>query len=389
MATRKKPQPDAPIVDENQDFPDYVDFQSLNPALEQIKADLQISGDADITCHVSKLNADGNGTEYKVWQGDPDDYNLEALAKKHGSGQYRIMVYMKIPSGQKVRQINKVQAWMLSPDDEARLEAARHPPEPRQADNTAALAGVMAQGFQQLGELIVKAVAKPEVDPLQQMQALAGIMRSMMPTTPTAPAAPNFVEMLNMVKLFNDVAGVGKTTLPEGADSSTALMMAGMDMFKPVIAKAMEQKAQQGDAAKLPIQANNPALTAPIEPQPGESEEFMFFKMQLKSANKAAVKGTQPDDFADAIYGIIPDEVLQGMAFDPAWFEYLTKAVPECAAHKPWYEAVRNALVEIGVEDGVFVRGADGALTLAAEPAQNDANSAGKPADATGKPAAP
>jgi len=388
MATARKPKPDMPEVDENQDMQDYIDFQSLNPALEQIKADLNITGDADVTCHVSKLNADGNGTEYKVWQGDPDDYNLESLAKKHGSGQYRIMVYMKIASGHKVRQINKVQAWLLSPEDEARLELARHPPEPRQGDSTAALASVMAQGFQQLGELIVKASAKPDVDPLQQMQALAGIMRTMMPAAvPAAPAGPGFMELLNMVKTFNDVAGIGaKSALPEGADSSTALMMAGMDMFKPVIAKAMEQKAGQAATAQAQPQA---ALPAPdVQTPEQESEDFMLFKLQLKAANKAAASGADAADFADTIFAILPDPVLQGMAFDPAWFDYLVKAVPDCAAHKAWYEQVRNALVEIAVEDGIFIRAADGALTLAAEPAQNAANNAGTTADAAGiKPA--
>jgi hypothetical protein len=397
MATAKRAPKAAAPADENEDFQDYIDFQSLNPALEQIRADLNITGDADVTCHVSKLDADGKGTEFKVWTGDPDEYNLEAIAKRFGSGQYRIMVYMKIPSGHKVRQINKVQALMLSPEDEARVIAARaaaaNPPEVKQSDNGInSLAGVMVQGFQQLGELIAKTNAAPQVDPLQQMQALAGIMRTMMPAAAPPPAGPGFMEMLNMVKTFNDVAGVGKASLPADADSSTALMMAGMDMFKPVIAKAMEQKA------------NAPALAAPVptsgdqsasrltEAQPIETdnEEFMLFKLQLKAANKAAAHGADAADFADTIFAILPDAVLQGMAFDPAWFEYLVKAVPDCGAHKAWYEQVRAALVEIGVEDGVFIRGADGALTLPPEPAQNAENPAGTPADAAGtKPAAP
>jgi len=387
MATRKKVVPETPEIEEPEQMQDYIDYETLNPALEQIKADLNITGEADVDCHVSKLNADGNGLEAKVWTGDPDSFDLEGIAKTYGSGQYRIMVYMKIPSGHKVRKLNKVQAWLLSPADEAKVEAAKHPPEVRPGDNTAALAGVMAQGFQQLGELIVKASAKPDVDPLQQMQALAGIMRTMMPAAvPAAPPGPGFMELLNMVKTFNDVAGIGaKSALPEGADSSTALMMAGMDMFKPVIAKAMEQKAGQPATPTQP-QAALPAPEA--QPVETESEEFMLFKLQLKAANKAAASGADAADFADTIFAILPDPVLQGMAFDPAWFDYLVKAVPDCAAHKAWYEQVRNALVEIAVEDGIFVRAADGALTLAAEPAQNAANNAGTPADAAGiKPA--
>jgi len=390
MATAKRAPKTAEPADENEDFQDYIDFQSLNPALEQIRADLNITGDADVTCHVSKLDADGKGTEFKVWTGDPDEYNLEAIAKRFGSGQYRIMVYMKIPSGHKVRQINKVQALMLSPEDEARVIAARaaaaNPPEPKRDDSGInSLAGVMVQGFQQLGELIAKSNAAPQVDPMKQMEVLAGIMRNLMPAAAPAPSGPGFMEMLNMVKTFNDVAGVGKASLPADADSSTTLMMAGMDMFKPVIAKAMEQKAAQ-PATPAQSQAALPAPEA--QPVETESEEFMLFKLQLKAANKAAASGADAADFADTIFAILPDAVLQGMAFDPAWFDYLVKAVPDCAAHKAWYEQVRNALVEIAVEDGIFIRAADGALTLAAEPAQNAGNNAGTPADAAGiKPA--
>lgn len=395
MATAKRAPKAAAPVEENEDFQDYIDFQSLNPALEQIRADLNITGDADVTCHVSKLDADGKGTEFKVWTGDPDEYNLETIAKRFGSGQYRIMVYMKIPSGHKVRQINKVQALMLSPEDEARVIAARaaaaNPPETKQADNGLnSLAGILVQGFQQLGELIVKTNSKPEVDPLAMVERIAGAMKAMQPAAPAQPQGGGFVETLNMIKVFNEVTGAGKSALPEGADSSTALMMAGMDMFKPVIAKAMEQKSNA--PAALPTTGDQSAarLTAPVDAQPIETdnEEFMLFKLQLKAANKAAASGADAADFADSIFAILPDPVLQGMAFDPAWFDYLVKAVPDCAAHKAWYEQVRAALVEIGVEDGVFIRDASGQLTLPPEPAQNAGNPPGTPDAAGTKPAA-
>ncbi|MDE2020655.1 MAG: hypothetical protein KGJ13_09995 [Patescibacteria group bacterium] len=387
MATRK---PKAPAIDalvDSAQEPDYIDFDTLNPALEQIKADLNITGDADVDCHVSLLNADGAGNEYKVWQGDPDQYDLEKIAKQHGTGQYRIMVYMKIPSGHKVRKLNKVQGWKLSADDEAALALKKNPPPEKSGDGGNAIATMMVQGFQQLGELIVKATQKPEVDPLKQMEALAGIMRTVMPPA-VAPvsAQPNFMELLNMVKLFNEATGANAPKLPEGTDSSTALMMAGMDMFKPVIAKAMEQKVAQAPAAVAPAQ---PALPAPeAQAAQPESEDFMLFKLQLKAANKAAANKADPADFADTIFNILPDEVLHGMAFDPAWFSYLVKAVPECEPHKAWYEAVRNALIEIAVEDGVFVRGADGGLTLAPEDGHNAANPIPDAANAAGKPPA-
>ena len=396
MATAAKRAPKAAPAetDANEDFQDYVDFQSLNPALEQIRADLNITGDGDVTCHVSKLDADSKGTEFKVWQGDPDEYNLEAIAKRFGSGQYRIMVYMKIPSGHKVRQINKVQALMLSPEDEARVVAARaaalNPPEPRQQDNSNALASVMVQGFQQLGELIVKATQKPEVDPMAQMTALAGVIKTIMPSAPAAPTDPlsGFASMLNMVKAFNDVTGAGKSNIPEGADSSTALMMAGMDMFKPIVQKALEQKAGQ---VQQPINGQPlPQIGAPIAPVAAsdESEDFMLFKLQLKAANKMAAQGRDVADFADQIYPMLPDNILHGMALDPQWFAYLVKAVPECEQHQAWYSAVRNAIVDMAVEDGVFVRGADGSLTLAPDDAQNAAEPKGTDTNAAGtKPA--
>lgn len=366
--------------------PEYVDFQTLDAGLSAIRAKLGIEGEADETCHVSMLDPEGKGPDAKVWIGDPENFDLQSIAKTHGSGSYRIMVYMKMPDGHKVRQINTVQAWRLSPEDESRVIAAKaaalNPPEPKAQDSNMALANVMAQGFQHLGELLIKQGQKPEIDPMAQMTALAGVIKTIMPSAPSAPANPlsGFAEVLNMVKLFNDATGAGKTTLPPDADVSTALLMKGMEMFGPVVQKAVEQKA-----ASVPIatQPAAPALEAP-KATTDEPEEYMLFKLQLKMANKSAASGSDPVDFADSIFSVLPDNVLHGMALDPNWFVFLTNAVPECKEHQAWYESVRNALIEIAVEDGVFVRDASGALTLAPDGAQNGETTSKDSPDASG-----
>lgn len=91
---------------------------------------------------------------------------------------------------------------------------------------------------------------------------------------------------------------------------------------------------------------------------------MIMFRMQLALAVKAAAAARDPVDFAESVYQLIPNDVMLSMALDADWFMLLVRANAKVEAHRAWFEAVRNAMMEFAVEDKILVRAADGRLTL-------------------------
>jgi len=187
---RIKAAPPPDDLDDEREVSDFLDYEALTPRLTEIRQKLGLSDDADIEAkaHVWKLNADGEGTDYKVFEGLPEQYDLRKLAQQFGSGKYKLAVYARNDTGNMPRYINSIVAWMLNPDEEARYLAkrasAQNPQinQPAQNNNDMAmLVAAMTGGFQKLGELIVAANARPATNPLDEMVKLAGVMRTLMP----------------------------------------------------------------------------------------------------------------------------------------------------------------------------------------------------------------
>ena len=227
------------------EFEDIFNFDSLNPALETIKAELQITGDADVTVHVSKLNADENGTEMNVWRGDPDSYDLEQIAKKFGSGQYRVMVYMRIPSGQKVRKLNKVMAWLLSPEDEQRRKSGNAPQTVAGNDTSNVIAVLQQMQRDNLAaqERMIAAIAQ-RPDPMKQMKDIADVVKTIAPNAPAAPQSMGLTEVLSLTKTIIELgrANAPAPIIPEGADLSGVALSKGIDLLESFWSKRKKDR---------------------------------------------------------------------------------------------------------------------------------------------------
>lgn len=329
---------------------EYIDTDSLAPALEIIRGELGIEGELDSAVHVSRLNADGNGAEMKIWVGEPEEFDLESLAKRFGSGQYRVSVFVKKPAGPRVRYINKVQGWKLDPADELRLEAIRNPPPPAPPPDTAAMLREMMTGFQ---STIAGIMTAPKADPFDALGKLAGIMRDLNPPAAPvalAPAQPDFMSVLNMVKTFNDVTGAGRSAMPEGASASETLMLEAARSVLPALAQGLNKQAAQPQ----PQQAQ--ALAAPVmtDEQAEEEEKIMMLQLKLHAANRAASKGADSDEYAGTIYDAFDDDDVITLCNNPNWFAQLCELVPGCKAHELWYRNVHAAIVTIAREDGLL-----------------------------------
>ena len=383
MATRAKATEQPQTSPEPDDIL-FSDYDEMLPHLNRLKDELGIEKADTALIHVWLIDANNERAKVGKWR--PADFNIDTIARTFGSGKYEIRLYADGSLRAQESQVIK-----LTPADEAKVQQAimlaKNPTLERAApaSDISGVVAVMSEGFNRLGELIVRANATPPVDPLAQMEKMAGVMRIMMPAAP-ASTQPDFMSMLNMIKTFNDVTGAGKTPIPDGADPSTALMMKAFEAFGPVMQKAMEAKAAGAGAAPTPAPAPNaetaapalPAPAAPVKPTNEDNEEIMLFKLQLKMACKSAASGADAADYAEDIYPMLAEDVLRGMGLDEKWFDYLVNAVPDCAQHKAWFEAVRAAIVDFAVEDGIFVRAVDGALTLAPDPVQTGSGESDK-----------
>ena len=360
------PQPDA---EEGDVVEQYYDAESLNPALEQLYVELGITGEADTTVHVSKVDADGRGNDANIWKGDPDQYDLETLAKKFGSGQYRVMVYVKLTTGQKVRKVNKTIAWLLSPDDEAKRVAALTAPQPLAAMQPQQPQVDFAAMLREMGAMFQNTIlqlqqAKPaEVNPLSTLQGIKELAAVITPAQ-QMPREDSFEKTMRGVELFMGLQNKltpEKLTTEDGDLSMPAVIMAAVREFKSM------RGAAPGAAPNAPAPANVPALTDEQAAQQQEFDEMnIVLRYQLKQANKAAAAGEDAAEYANSIYSVIPDDVLQMIATDANWFAELCKVAPECAAHTPWYMQIAEQIKRNMVEDGL--------LTVAPVASNNSAN---------------
>lgn len=343
----------------------FYDADSLNPALEQLYAELGITGDADTTVHVSKVDADGRGNDANVWKGDPDQYDLESLAKKFGSGSYRVMVYVKIPSGQKVRKVNKTIAWLLSPEDEAKRIAAQTQPQVMQqmqpAQQQIDLAGAireMGQMFQ--NTLLAMQQNKPtEQSPLNTLQGIKELASVLVPQH--QPQTDTFEKTMRGVELFMGLQSKLTPTPPitdaDGELSMPALIMTALKEFKNL-------RGNMPTATQTPVAAQPQQLPAPVPGAPenvvtpemqAEADEMnIVLNYQLKQANKAAAANVDPAEYANTVYSMIPDDVLQMIGNDPQWFDKLAQIAPHVAPFRDWYLKLGEQIKAFMIEDNLL-----------------------------------
>ena len=367
MATKKRGELETP-ENETEVIEQFYDAQSLNPALEQLYAELGITGEADTTVHVAKIDADGRGNDANVWKGDPDQYDLESLAKKFGSGSYRVMVYVKLPTGQKVRKVNKTIAWLLSPDDEAKRKLAETQPQILQAAQAAQPQIDLAGAIREMGQMFQNTLLamqqnKPaEQSPLNTLQGIKELASVLVPQH--QPQNDSFEKTMRGVELFMGLQSKLTPTPPitdaDGELSMPALIMTALKEFKNLRSGSPIQTAQtqlQQPAQPQQLPASVPGVPENIvtpEMQAETDEMNIVLNYQLKQANKAAAANVDPAGYADTVYTMIPDDVLQMIGNDPQWFDKLAQIAPHVAPFRDWYLKLGEQIKAFMIEDNLL-----------------------------------
>lgn len=351
--------------------------EELNPALERLYAEMGTDEFGKIKVYIYKIIAE-TGKEPRVWEGVPGDYDLMSVAKRFGSADYRVKVYVPHESGRIVVGANTVFPILLDPAEDAKLVAQREGTSAPQVNgqqhpfSPEMLAVAIAQG--------IKAAMPAPVDTLAQMDRLAGVMQKLMPQHNPAPQGQSFTETLAAAKsLLELTRGMGTPIDGEGNVDAKGLAIArGVDLVARMFEKSMEPKG--ANIAAGPAKPGNIALSAPDAQSPAQgeqseeialtteqAEELEMLRLQIKMVNRRAANGEDPVTLIDEYYDDLPDPIFDNIVFNPQWFEVLCVNVAECAQFKDWYEKLRTALIAKGLKEGDLQSLADGSLQYVEE----------------------
>lgn len=339
------------------------DAESLNPALETLFAEMGVTDGGDATVHVTKLDANGRGSEAQIWKGDPDQYDLEQLARKFGSGEYRVKVYVRIPTGQKVMKANKVFSWLLSPEDEARR---LNPTQPQHAAQPVDIS-------RQIAEAVAAAVAplmaarQPQPDPMAMMSSLAGIMRDLQPQAQhvAQPSQTNPLEMIRSVIEITQMMKGESDPVDRGVNASTNDVLLGMvNKFGPLLMGAL---AQGPGASMTGMPQAQPAVEyqqnptrppqpqqAPQSPQPGVEDVNLQLKMGINFLLMQCEAGGAPETYAEVVLDSVPTDAMQSLLAQPdpiAWLATIDKRVEE-PANAEWFRELIASARDLLAPDG-------------------------------------
>lgn len=316
--------------------------ESLNPALESLYSELGIS-EGEAAVHIAKLDADGRG-EAQIGKFEPDEYDLHAIAKKFGSGSYRIRVYVRIPTGQRVLKINRKMSWLLSDDEEAQRKARAMTyqgvgvlPQPSSPGLTA----------DDVARIVAQSVPRVEpVNPMTMMREVAELMRVMVPpVTSAASSTDPFAMMKNMIEITKLMKGDNDSMPVMGESAGTNDVLLGLiNKFGPMFAGMMTQNAAQQMPTQAPQQLaapmQNPLPQQQIDQPQEQTDVNLKLKMGLMFLVNGCEKGGSPESYAEMIIDNVPAEEMRMLLDAPNVLDVLGQTEPKVLLHREWFGAL-------------------------------------------------
>lgn len=340
---------------------DTISAESLNPALEALYSELGMTGETEATVHVSMLMTDGKGVEAGVWKGDPGEYDLQTIAQEHGSGQYRVKVYVRNPDGSKPCRANRIFAWKLTPAEERKRKAAEQAPvvaapaePPMTAKDIAVLitTGIAAA----LKENAPKVPTRKEM--LEEMSIMAAMFK------PANSGGGN--DFSATMRNFEAFANVMRTLSPpqrlvdeDGKVDQGAIIMQGLKVFGDALAARNSGTAVVPQPpAGQPVMIVGDGQVMPAAPAQDQvvtqqqwDEAMLMLKLQLKAAVTAAKAGMDAKEFANDIFEMLPDDAVALLQNDPNWMQKLIELNADVGTHQDWFKQVAAEVLRLEAED--------------------------------------
>ena len=350
----------------------------LHPALQRLYAEMGTDEFGKIKVYIYKLNAE-TGKEPRVWEGPPGDYDLMSVAKRFGSGDYRVKVYVPHESGRIVVGANTIFPILLDPAEDAKIVALREGKDATQLGGVVAPIAQPAITPESLAIAIasaLKAAMPAPVDPFAQLDKVAGILQKIMPPAQAAqPAGNSFMDTLKATQALMELTnGMRSPIDAEGrVDTKGVAITRGIDLLTKMFERSLEQNqsAKPAVPAKQIVapQSGEGEPATPEAPQLNQEqiEELEMLKLQIRMVNRQAKVGADVEKLAEEYYDELPQDIFDLIVFEPNWFAILCQNVPECAEYKDWYEKMRTAIIAKGLKDSDLKSNADGSLSLVEE----------------------
>lgn len=340
---------------------DTTSGESLAPALQALYSEMGVEGETEATVHVSLLPTDGKSVEAGVWKGDPGEYDLQTIARDHGSGSYRVKVYVRNEDGSKPCRANKIFAWKLTIAEERARKAAMNaaanpapaapPADALTAEKIAAMvtAGIaaampkmpsrkdMLEEMAMMAKMFQPASSDSFTTQLKNLSALTEVIRVISP-----PQQPRLLDddgkvdngaviMKGLDVLGNAFAAAKSGAIPAPAPVAPAVIPAGMTV--------------DGNGQLVPMEG------ATIQQNDEGEQAMLMLKLHLKTAVITAKAGGDPKEFADTVFPLLPDEAVALLQTDPQWMQKLVDINADVAKYPDWFKAVVAEILRLEAED--------------------------------------
>lgn len=315
------------------DLPDDEDPDELS----LMAAASELGGFSNATITIKKISA--NRDEEHCFQCSPVDFSIDRIRDEWGPGAYRIY-------GRKDDKIAFNKKLVLArPLEKPKVET----PPPAPALDVRALIREMSEQFakaqqstvSELQKLIIIALSNnnraPAMDPLAMQKNMLDGLVTMKSLIGGGDEKLDKIDiLLQGIELARDLGGPAT-----GAETNDVLMEL-VRKFGPPLAEMTLRGARAGGEAPTAPGGDRPALAVvPKKVQPKGGNEMLKLVGMLVNG---AENGTDPISYADLIFDQVPVEQIQAffaMGDPVATLEKLDKRV---AAHRPWFEQLREYL---------------------------------------------
>lgn len=345
MAKPRKPAPAAADAVEVVEVIDTGD--ELQSALNELYAHAD-AAPTEALAHVYYIDADGE--EAKIWKGEISEYDLDSLARQHGSGKYRLRVYVKTEAGNFGQKLDKVFPYRLPAEVDARLRAIRK----GEIQPQAAQGGAPALTAEQIGLAVAAAIkaALPVQAPINQLgmlQEVAQIVRTLhvAPTVNNTQPAVNPMEMLRLgVELARGNSG-GDDDAPPRSGKTTAydLLARMVDRFAPAFIQAAQQSQGGNGAAPAQI-ADSTTVQAAGDKMSAENEAIVRLRAGLDFLIMQAQADNDPETYAGMVMDNIPEADLIRFINGADPIAYLANVHPGVRQHEKWFKDLLQIVKE-------------------------------------------
>lgn len=340
MAIKKKTLPPAPARDDDDDdlvadIPpappgqDAID-EGSEAELSQILADLGGATDASIS--VKKVTMQG---EAYIGKFMPSEFDLEKIRDRYGGGTFWFYVH----AGGKIKHKRRVIFAQTIDEQRGGDSGARSTSVQAGATDMATVLDKMAQQMQSQLQMVITALTAnrtPATDPATIIDLASKL--SNLGNRGSGGGEDSFEKFMRIAKFAREFGSGG------GGESDASGLIG---VAREFIGAMREAPSQQLPAPSLGPNGGEGTTT-------GDPQQMMFLIQRALAARlpmliRGAQAETDPGVYAQLVLDQMPELYVTPMVRElqkPEWFALLVKVDGRVVPHQPWFEALRNEILQ-------------------------------------------